>query len=217
MIDGTDGSGKATQTALLVNNLKEAGFRVVAEDFPQYGQKSAALAEEYLNGKFGTAQELGPYIPSIFFAVDRFTARKRITQSLKQGCIVVSNRYTTASMGHQGGKIKSLTARNVYFQWLFDLEYKLFKIPKPDLTLILHMPANVAQKLVDKKGKRKYARGKKRDLHEADLAHLQAAERTYLEIARKFGYSVIDCYRDKQISRRDEIADAIWQEAKKIL
>lgn len=210
VIDGTDGAGKATQTALLVKNLRKAGYKVKVEDFPQYGQKSASLVEQYLNGKFGSAGELGPYIPSIFYAVDRFAAARRIKKNLADGYIVVSNRYVTANMGHQGGKIKSAKDRNKYFKWLFELEFGIFKIPKPDLNLILHIPATVAQKLVDKKGGRAYIKEKKRDLHEADLGHLKQAEKTYLEIARKFRYPVIECYKRGKILSRQEIAKVIW-------
>ncbi len=217
VIDGTDGSGKATQTVLLAEKLKARGYKVAIEDFPQYGKKSAGLVEEYLNGAYGPAKELGPYIPSIFYAVDRFAAAKRISESLKNGSIVISNRYVTANMGHQGGKINNLNQRKKFYKWLMELEYDLFKIPKPDLNLILHMPAAVAQKLVDGKGRRNYIGGIKRDLHEADLTHLRAAEKTYLEISRKFRYPLIECYQDSMILSREKVADLIWERAKKIL
>jgi dTMP kinase len=183
------------------------------EDFPQYGKKSAGPVEDYLNGLYGTANELGARIPSIFYAVDRFAASKRIREHLAKGYIVISNRYVTASMAHQGGKIKSRTKRNEYFKWLFDLEYNFFKIPKPDLNLILHMPAKVAQKLVNQKGARFYIGNKKRDLHEKDLNHLLAAEKTYLEISKKFGYSLVECYENRLLSR-EEVADLVWQKIK---
>ena len=217
VIDGTDGSGKATQTALLQKKLRQAGYRVKVEDFPQYGQKSAGLVEEYLNGRYGTAKELGPLIPSLFYAADRFAAKARIRENLKRGFIVISNRYVTASMGHQGGKIKSQAARTKFYKWLFDLEYGMFEIPKPHLNVILHMPAKVAQKLVDHKAARKYLKGKKRDLHEKDLGHLRAAERTYLEIGNKFGYPVIECYEQGKTLSSEEIADRLWNKTKGVL
>ena len=103
VIDGTDGSGKATQTELLVKRLAQAGYEVVMADFPQYGQKSAGLVEHYLNGKYGTALDVGPYRASIFYAADRYDASFQIRQWLKEGKIVISNRYVTANMAHQGG------------------------------------------------------------------------------------------------------------------
>jgi dTMP kinase len=217
VIDGADGSGKATQTALLVKNLRKAGYEVRVEDFPQYGKKSAALVEEYLNGVYGSAQELGPYIPSIFYAVDRFAASQRIRDNLKRGYIVVTNRYVTANMGHQGSKIRDSKKRQQFYDWLFGLEYGFFKIPRPDLTIILHLPACVAQKLANQKKKRSYLKGKKRDIHENDLGHLQKAEKTYLEMAKVFGYNLVECYKQNKILKREETAKLIWEDAKKIL
>lgn len=201
VIDGADGSGKATQTALLVKNLRKAGYKVKAEDFPQYGQKSAGAVEDYLAGRYGSAVELGPYIPSTFYAIDRFAAAGRVRDNLKKGMIVVSNRYVTASMGHQGGKIADKKNRDKYFKWLEDLEYNFYGIPKPDLNLILHMPPRVAQRLL----------GKKRDLHEADPGHLKAASAAYVEISKKFKYPLIECYENGRILRRKDIAAKIWQ------
>src|ERR1700690_874149 len=182
VIDGTDGSGKATQTQLLVDELKLNNYPVEMTDFPQYGTKSAGLIEEYLNGKYG---QVGPEAASIFYAIDRFDASFKIRQWLDSGKIVVSNRYVTANAGHQGGKIADSIDRLKFFRWLDNLEYNIFNIPKPDLNIILHMPAEMAQKLVDKKSSdmRKYANGKKRDLHEADIKHLKNAEKVYLQIA----------------------------------
>ncbi|OGE87610.1 MAG: hypothetical protein A3J07_02745 [Candidatus Doudnabacteria bacterium RIFCSPLOWO2_02_FULL_49_13] len=211
VIDGTDGSGKATQTRMLFQRLEKMGKKVHVEDFPQYGKKSAGPIEDYLNGLYGTAQELGPKIPSIFFAVDRFAAATRIKDHLNRGHIIISNRYVTANMAHQGGKIAGKAKRSEYFKWLFELEYKFFGIPKPDLNVILHMPAKIAQKLVDKKGPRFYIGSKKRDLHEKDLKHLLAAERTYLEISKKFGYPLVECFQKGILFTPEQVHELIWK------
>lgn len=218
VIDGTDGSGKATQTKLLIKRLKKEGYLVRMADFPQYGKKSAALVEEYLNGQFGSAREIGPYRASIFYACDRYAASFKIRKWLNEGKIVVSNRYVTANMGHQGGKIKNRKDRNKYFNWLYNLEYNLFDIPKPNLNIILHADAAIAQKLVDKKGNRDYVGGKKRDLHEKDLKHLRDAEKVYLEIAKAFpGFVLVECTKAGQIMAREDISNLIWGKVKQIL
>jgi dTMP kinase len=98
VIDGTDGSGKATQTELLVKRLEAEGYAVVMADFPRYGERSAMLVEDYLNGKFGSAQEVGPYRGSIFFACDRYAASFQIKQWLEEGKLIISNRYVSANM-----------------------------------------------------------------------------------------------------------------------
>lgn len=216
VIDGTDGSGKATQTQLLIDELKLGGYNVEMADFPQYGQKSAGLVEDYLNGKYG---HVSPQAASIFYAVDRFDASFKIKQWLEEGKIVVVNRYVTANAGHQGGKIEDNIDRMKFFRWLDNLEYTIFNIPKPDLNIILHMPAEMAQKLVDKKSVavRKYANGKKRDLHEADLKHLQNAEKVYIEISKLFpNTKLVECVNNGQLLTPPDVHNKVWELVRRI-
>jgi dTMP kinase len=216
VIDGTDGSGKATQTELLCKELKLNGYKVEMTDFPQYGTKSAGLIEEYLNGKYG---QVNPQAASIFYAIDRFDASFKIRQWLQDGKIVVSNRYVTANAGHQGGKIADEAERLKFFKWLDNLEYNIFGIPKPDLNIILHMPAEVAQKLVDKKSKasREYVKGKKRDLHEADLDHLKNAEKVYLQIAKLFpNTKLVECVAAGVLFTPQQVHNKVWELVRRI-
>lgn len=210
VIDGTDGTGKTTQTALLVKRLKKEKKSVGIADFPRYGLESAYFVEQYLNGRYGGLKDINAYAASLFYALDRFDARATMERQLDEGKIIVSNRYVTANMGHQGGKITSTLARRRYLRWLDSLEHDLLGIPRPDCTIILHVPAAIAQRLVDRKGRRDYIR-RKRDLHEADLKHLQAAERTYLEIARRFGYSIVECAPKGKMLTPEAIHEQIWK------
>jgi len=217
-IDGIDGSGKSVQTKLLVERLKAAGFKVETVDFPRYGKKSAGLVEKYLNGKYGSAEKVGPYRASLFYAIDRYDASFKIKKWLAQGRIVVSNRYTGSNMGHQGGKIGNPLARKAFFDWLYKLEYGLLAIPKPDLNIFLHVPAEIAQTLVDRKNERAYIGGKKRDIHEADIQHLKNAENIYLEIARAYpDFELIDCAKDGEMFKPERISDSVWGKVKNIL
>jgi dTMP kinase len=218
VIDGTDGSGKTVQTKMLADRLMAAGFAVEMADFPQYEQKSAGLVEEYLSGKYGPADEVGPYRASIFYACDRYDANFKIRKWLNEGKIVISNRYVTANMGHQGGKIHDALERQNYFDWLYKLEYELFGIPKPDLNIILHVPAEISQKLADTKAERGNFAGIVQDIHEVDLDHLKNAENVYTEIARNFpDFKLIECVSDRQILPREAISDMVWLEAIKII
>lgn len=217
VIDGVDGSGKTTQIRLLAEKLHAGKISFEIADFPRYGQKSAGLVEEYLNGKYG---QVDPYKASIFYAVDRYDASFQIRQWLARGKIVISNRYVTASAGHQGGKIKNKLARGKFFRWLENLEYGLFEIPKPDLNILLNVPAKVAQKLVDKKSEaqRIYAGGKKRDLHEKDLKHLQDAERVFNEIASIFPKTkMVQCARKNQMLSPEQIHAEVWRAVSRII
>lgn len=217
VIDGTDGSGKATQTRLLIKRLQKAGFKVKLEDFPQYGKKSAGPVEDYLTGQYGSAVELGAYIPSVFYAVDRFAASGRIKKNLSDGFVVISNRYVTANMAHQGGKITNTSQREKYFKWLNDFEYNFMRIPKPDLEIILHLPPKVSAKLVRKRGLQHYIGAKRLDIHEKDLKHQIDSEKIYLHIAKKFGYKVIEGCVDGKLLSPSVVSDKIFPIVKKFL
>lgn len=211
VIDGTDGTGKTTQTALLVKRLKQEKYRVAVADFPRYGLPAAYFVERYLNGRYGSAESVSPYAASLFYALDRYDARPVLERQLAHGQVVVSNRYVTANMAHQGGKIRSRLARRQYFRWLDWLEHNLLGLPRPDLTVILHVPAAIAQRLVDRKGRREYIR-RRRDLHEDDLGHLQAAECTYLEIAHRFQkFVAVECVEKGKLLSPAEIHERIWK------
>lgn len=218
VIDGGDGSGKATQLKLLAEKLKSLDYQIEIIDFPQYGQKSAGMVEEYLNGRYGTADEVGPYGASIFYAIDRYDASFKIREWLKEGKIVLSNRYVASNMAHQGGKIKNDIERQIYFKWLHDLEYDIFCIPRPDINLILHVDAEVGQKLVDKKGHRDYVGGEKRDIHESNIEHLKSAGGVYAEIVQTFDdFEMIECMKDNNIMSLEEIHEKILASALKII
>jgi len=211
VIDGTDGSGKGTQTKILVDRLIKEGRQVEIADFPRYGQKSATMVEEYLNGQYGTAQEVGAYRASIFYACDRYAASFEIKKWLEEDKIVISNRYVSSNMGHQAGKIKDMEEREKFLHWLEDLEYNLFDIPKPDLNVLLYMHPTIGQQLVDKKGHRDYVGGNKRDIHEADLQHLLDAAEAYKYVADKFDWHVIDCTPEQKLRTIEDISEELFE------
>ena len=209
VLEGVDGSGKATQTKLLVKALIEAGYKVETVDFPQYGKGSAALLELYLNGGYGTAEEIGPYRASIFYACDRYDASFKIRQWIAEGNIVVADRYVASNIGHQGGKIiKDKRKWDHYVTWLHELEYNIFKIPKPDYTFILKISPELSMKMSSnikdgtKKKKRALYLGssKAKDIHEAAAGHLADALASYAAISKKFPkeYKIIECEEKKK-------------------
>ena len=226
VIEGLDGSGKSTQNNLLAKHLAKEGYKVERIDFPQYGTKSAGLVEEYLNGKYGSSEEVGPYRASVFYACDRYDASFKIRKWLKEGKIVVSDRYVASNIGHQGGKIKDKKERERFFKWLYNLEYNIFGIPKPDFTFILKTsPAfslKLAHKITDeeKKKKRMAYLGKKiRDIHEKDVRHLTHALKSYLHIAEIFPkeFKVIECIKGRELLSPEVIHLKIWKIIKRIL
>ncbi len=217
VIEGTDGSGKGTQVALLAERLKKEKRKFEITDFPQYGKPSAYFVEKYLRGEFGTAEEVGPYQGSYFYALDRFDKSKEMKKWLEKGTHIISNRYTTSNMGHQGSKITNTKKLDTYLNWLVDLEYKTLGNPVPDKVIFLYVPPEVGQKLVGEKAARAYTKGKKRDMHEGDIKHLRAASKAYLYIAKKFNWAIIDCAPKGELLSREEIHEMIWKKAKDIL
>jgi thymidylate kinase/thymidylate synthase ThyX len=211
-IEGTDGSGKGTQFKLLADKLRAEGYDVATFDFPQYGGPSSYFVREYLNGQYGTAEEVGPYTASLFYALDRYEAAPAIRRALAEGKIVLSNRFVGSSMAHQGTKFADAPERHGFFVWLDNLEFQMLGIPRPDQSFILRVPAEIAQQLVDQKEKRTYT-DKQRDIHEADINHLKRSVTVYDDMAQLFprDFTLIDCLDNDQLQSVEAIQAKLWQ------
>jgi thymidylate kinase/thymidylate synthase ThyX len=218
VIEGTDGSGKGTQFKLLAERLKDAGYIVDTFDFPQYDQPSSFFVREYLNGKYGTAEEVGPYTGSLFFSLDRYQAAPAIRKALDAGHIVLCNRFTGSNMAHQGTKFDHPEERRGYFVWLDNLEFQMLGIPRPTLSFVLRVPAEIAQSLVDQKGARNYT-DKKRDIHEADLRHLQRSVEVYDDLCKLFpkDFTPIDCTKNNMLQSITAINNLLWEKISTML
>ncbi len=220
VLDGGDGSGKTEQTDRLVKRMSAEGYPVATKSFPRYGMKSAGPVEDYLGkgrdtpgmGAYGPIDEIGPRQASILYAIDRWAAyRQGDFAPLEQGTHMVLNRYVASNMGHQGSKISDPKERSAYFRWNDDLEFGIFGIPRPDINLILHVPAEVAISLID-------GRGIAKDGHE-NLEHLKRAEATYLEIARSFpNFVLIECMDSAgNLMTPEKIHDLVWTHIQPLL
>ena len=218
VIEGTDGSGKGTQFKLLAEKLSSSGYQVETFDFPQYDQPSSFFVKEYLNGRYGDTNDIGPYTGSLFYALDRFHASKQIRKALNDGKIVLANRFTGSNMAHQGTKFLHPEERRGYFIWLDNLEFQTLKIPRPDKSYVLRVPADIAQKLVDKKEAREYT-DKKRDIHEADLNHLKKSVEVYDDLCQLFpkDFTKIDCVRNDKLLDVKTIHDLIFRQIRPML
>ncbi|MCA9325666.1 FAD-dependent thymidylate synthase [Candidatus Saccharibacteria bacterium] len=217
-IEGTDGSGKGTQFKRLVERLESEGYDVATFDFPQYEQDSSYFVRKYLNGGYGTSDEVGPYTGSLFYALDRYEASFQIRKALEAGKVVITNRFTGSNMGHQGTKFANAEERRGYFIWLDNLEFQMLHIPRPDANFVLRVPAETAQQLVDQKEARSYTT-KKRDLHEADLNHLSRAVEVYDDMCQLFpkDFTRIDCVRGDKLLSIDEVHKILWEKIAPLL
>lgn len=210
VIEGIDGSGKTTQIEMLKEKLETLGHKTIVADFPQYNKKSAGLVEEYLSGKYGSLNEVNPYAASCFYACDRFDASFKIKKWIQNGFIVLANRYVESNMAHQGSKIKNSLERFVFYEWIQNLEYKIFKIPKADKTFILDLDSRLSQNLTQKRHRIDWM-GKVRDIHEENIEHLENSRRIYLEIKNKFANTeLINCSKNGEILQRNEIHNILF-------
>jgi len=209
VIDWIDWSGKGTQVALLEEKLKGLWKRVKILDYPRYGEKSAFAVEKYLNWEYG--KNLTAKQASIFYAIDRFDDSFNIKKDLEEYDFIISNRYVSASMIHQAGKIKNEEEREEFLDWLYDLEYNIFDINKPDLTLFLNVSPEMSQKLILKKEDRDYIKEwKKMDIHEEDKEHLVNAHSSAMKVVEKFDdWIKIDCESNWEMKTIENINNEI--------
>lgn len=211
VIEGSDGVGKKTQADLLIKLLRRVGQRVAYYDFPQYERSFfGQMVGRYLNGEFGDVHDVSPYLISLFYAGDRFEASEHIRHDLNLGKIVVSNRYIQSNMGFQTAKIDNPEEKKVFLEWLEELEYGIYNIPRADLVIYLYMPHKKSQEMVDKKDARNYTK-MKRDIHERNSDFLQQVEKEYLALAEKHSeWVLINCSAaDGGILSKEEITQKI--------
>lgn len=210
VIDGIDGSGKWTQLALLKESLESIGKKVKVVDYPRYGNNAAFFVEKYLNGEYG--KEVSPELASLFYALDRFDHSAELREDIKNHDYVISNRYVSASMIHQWGKIKDKKDLESFIDWLSHLEFDICGIPKPDKTFFLDVPPEVSKKLIAKKEQRDYIKdGSNKDIHEADDNHLKDAYESALYICTRW-WTRIECTVGGEMLPQETITQMILKQ-----
>ena len=219
VIDGTDGSGKHTQTVALIKRLKKSGRKVATLDFPQYYKNFfGALTGKYLAGDFGDPTMISPYLASVLFAADRFESSGKIRQWLKAGRTVILDRYVSANQIHQGAKMQNAKMRKEFLAWLDKMEFGVFGLPRPDAIIYLHVDPKTAQKLILKKAARGYIQGKKKDGLERNIKFQRASEHQSLKLVRSMNnWKKIECVERGQILPPEEIAKKVWAATEKII
>lgn len=210
VIDGPDGSGKATQTKLLVSRLRREGARVRTLDFPQYEKNFfGRFLKECLQGKYGDFPKLDAHIASTLYAADRFESKKKIEQWLKAGYAVILDRYVSANQIHQGGKISDARERGKFLAWLDAMEYKIFGIPRPDMVIYLSVPVEFSLDLLRSE--------KESDIVESDRAYLENSFRSAEWLSKKQEWVRISCVRKNVMRSIDDIHEEVFSVIKKVL
>lgn len=222
VIEGTDGSGKQTQTELLYSRLKENGHLVLKSSFPNYDNLSSGPVKEYLSGNISkNPNDISPKAASLFYAVDRYISFKENIEKyyLDEKTIILFDRYVSSNLLHQGAKIykdNNKEKLDDFANWLYDIEYKDLELPMPSITFFLHMPVKYSLELMEKR-KNKFSNDDKKDIHELSKDHLELAASSGLYFANKLGWSVIECVKDGKIRTTQDINNEIYSIVKKNL
>ena len=213
VLEGIDGSGKATQSEFLEQNLISLGKDVMHISFPDYESESSALVKMYLRGDFGTnPDQISPYISSTFFAADRYASYKTDFEDFYlNGGIILADRYTTSNMVHQASKIHDETERNQFLDWLWAFEFQLYRIPIPDQVFFLDVAPSTAIRLMENR-ENKFSHLKEKDIHEKSQSHLKESYENALWLVRKYQWESIDCNGSEgHIESIANINDMIYQ------
>lgn len=216
VIEGTDCSGKETQSKLLEKKLKEQGKKCIHFSFPMYDTPTGKIVGGAYLGKKDIGEclfpegavKVDPYVVCLYYAADRKYNMSKIEKYLQKDYYVILDRYTTSNLAHQGSKITNKDNRFNMYQWIDKLEYWLLKLPKPDKTIFLHVPHEYSLKLRDNR--------EHIDEHEASVEHLKQAEESYVELAGLYNWDTINCIKDNQLKTIDEINEEIINKVKEL-
>lgn len=211
VIEGTDCSGKETQTKLLVKRLINDGIKCIRLSFPMYDTPTGKIVGGAYLGKSDISESLfeegssnvDPYISCLYYAADRKYNIDKVLDYIKNGYVVILDRYTTSNMAHQGCKIADKDERFNMYNWIDKLEFWLLKLPVPDKTIFLHMPFKYSKILMSN---RKFL-----DNNEKDDTYIMNAERAYTELQELYNWDKIECVYDDKIRSEIEINDEIYK------
>ena len=218
VIEGTDCSGKETQTKLLVERLEKENIKCVRFSFPNYDSPTGKivggpyLGKDYIcEGWFEEgAINVDPMVASLYYAADRKYNMPKINELLENGVNVILDRYTYSNLAHQGAKLDNERDRLGIYRTLSKLEFGILELPEADIKVFLHMPYDVASEL-------KKNREEKPDQHEASKEHLLMAELAYKEIAHLYEFKTIECSYDNKPRKIEDINDELYDIVKKKL
>ena len=205
VIDGPHSAERATQTELLAKTLSESGYDGAVFDFPQHNTISAPVLEKYASGEYGP---LNPEAISVLYSIDRLDASLTIRNYLKAGKVVLANQYVSSNAVNQGAQFEEYQQRVKYYKWLDHLEYVTFGIPRPDLTVILHIPFEVSWELAQEQTK---------SARDINSDYLKRREEVCMEIADLFPNTrLVECYEEGRLLTPTEIHTKVWELVRRI-
>ena len=188
VIEGSDGSGKATQSNRLYNKLINLGINAKRISFPNYESESSALIKMYLRGDFGSNVDcINPYAISLFYALDRFSSYSQDWKDFYEldDSVIIADRYSGSNMAYQSAKLSRKRDKEKLINWIFNIEFNKLKLPKPDLTIFLDVNPSVSAFLRKLRGRE--------DIIESDKLYLNKVYYSYLELVKKFNWLKLEC------------------------
>ena len=212
VIEGLDGSGKATQAKRLAAALQQQGKQIREISFPNYDSDSSAPVRMYLSGAFGTEPgDVNPYAASSFYAIDRYAGMKQDWGCFyDDGGILIADRYTTSNAIHQCCKLPK-EQWDSYLHWLFHYEYELLGLPSPDLVIYLRLGIETSQRLMSE---RYHGDERKKDIHESNMSYLEQAHTAADYCARKYDWKTVDCAEADGLRSIEaigkDVQDCVW-------
>jgi len=210
IFEGTDASGKNTQTSLLYDKLISENIPVARDSFPQYKTPTGRIVGGPLLGKLEICSsyfpEGGSNVPakvaSLYYLADRYYNINFINKTLNSGTHLLLDRYVESNMGHQGGKIRNSDERLKFYKFLEKLEYEMFELPRPDLTIFLYMPFEKGIELKNNMNVQK-------DEVEKDHSYLKNSEEAYLQLVELYNWKKIDCVKNNKIRTPEDIHEEV--------
>jgi len=213
VIEGADGSGKATQTDLLKEYFEEKGVGVETFSFPRYDRgRSGRLMGELLRGDHGDFMSVSPYMSSLPYVINRVAARDELRAALDSGKIVICDRYLPSNLAHQSAKLKANEEKDAFIEFCEELEYDELQMPRPTAVIYLSVPVVISTELVEDKGARGWLAGMrgKKDLAERNLGHQEKARSMYEKFAKERDeWHMVECVSDGEMRTRKDIHQEI--------
>ena len=213
VFEGTDSCGKKTQTKLLAERLRKSGKTVETIHFPTYNETPLGIfISKYLKGDFGSKESVTPEIASLFYSMDRYQLQKIIKDRLDEGVIIIADRYTPSNI-FQVAKAKQ-EDRPKLWEWIKSLDERL---PRSDAVIILNVPAHVSEKLFSSRECKNDMLENKKDIHEEDMVYQEEVRKAYLEIAKREGWTVVECCAGESFRTIEEIHEEVYKKISKEL
>ena len=215
VLEGLDGSGKATQAKRLAAALAAEGRPVREITFPNYASDSSALVRMYLAGQFGARpDDVNAYAASSFYAVDRYAGYKADWgRFYEEGGTLIADRYTTSNAVHQCSKLPPEEWEQ-FLHWLFDYEFHLLGLPAPDCVIYLQVDPAVSQKLMTG---RYHGDESKKDVHEKDVEYLARSRNAAEFCAAHLGWETVHCTQGDAMRSIEDIQSEVRKLAQRVI